>query len=73
MGLWTAQVSAEQKQFTWLGELGYDFLSNQFESAADTKEHTGLLRLNAAGFLYQPVDPYAPRPAGWRRRHCVVR
>ena len=54
MCLWSGQIYAEQKQFNWLGELGYDFLSNQFESAADTKEHTGLLRLNAAGYLYQP-------------------
>ena len=54
MSLWTGQVSAKQKQFTWLGEIGYDFLSNKFESAADTKEHTGLLRLNAAGYLYKP-------------------
>lgn len=54
MGLWTADVCAEQKQFNWLGEIGYDFLSNRFESAADTIEHTGILRLNTAGYLYQP-------------------
>jgi len=54
LGLWAADVCAEQKQFNWLGELGYDFLSNRFESAPDTTEHTGLLRLNAAGYLYQP-------------------
>jgi hypothetical protein len=47
-------VYAEQSQFNWLGELGYDFLSNQFESAADTKEHSGLLRLTTTGYLYQP-------------------
>ncbi len=54
LGLWAADVCAQQKQFNWLGEVGYDFLSNRFESAADTTEHTGLLRLNTAGYLYQP-------------------
>jgi len=46
--------SAEQRQFNWWGELGYDFLSNQFESADDRIEHTGLFRLNGAGYLFEP-------------------
>ncbi|MBN4063249.1 hypothetical protein JYT79_00555 [Cardiobacterium sp. AH-315-I02] len=54
MSLSAVQLNAQQKQFSWQGELGYDFLSNQFESGADITEHTGLLRLDAAGFLYQP-------------------
>ena len=54
MCLWIVPAYAEQAQFNWLGEVGYDFLSNQFESAADTKEHTGLLRLSTFGYLYQP-------------------
>lgn len=49
-----AQAYAEPSQFHWFGELGYDFLSNQFESATSTKEHSGLLRLSTAGYLYQP-------------------
>ena len=47
-------VFAQQRQFNWWGELGYDFLSNQFESGNDRLENTGLLRLNAAGFIHKP-------------------
>ena len=54
MLLFIGGVYAEQRQFNWWGELGYDFLSNQFESADDRIEHTGLLRLNAAGYLHEP-------------------
>lgn len=54
MCLWMRQAFAEQAQFNWLGEVGYDFLSNQFESATDTKEHSVLLRLNTVGYLYRP-------------------
>jgi hypothetical protein len=45
---------AQQGPFTWWGELGYDFLSNQFESANDRIDHTGLLQLNTAGFIHKP-------------------
>ena len=54
MLLLTGGSHAEQRQFNWWGELGYDFLSNQFESADDRIEHTGLFRLNAAGYLFEP-------------------
>ena len=54
MLLFTGGADAEQRQFNWWGELGYDFLSNQFESAADRIEHSGLLRLNGAGYLHEP-------------------
>lgn len=54
MLLFTGGSVAQQRQFNWWGELGYDFLSNQFESADDRIEHTGLLRLNAAGYIHQP-------------------
>ena len=45
---------ARQAPFAWWGELGYDFLSNQFESAEDRIEHTGLLQLNTAGYIHEP-------------------
>ena len=54
MLLFSGGSLAQQRQFNWWGELGYDFLSNQFESGDDRIEHTGLLRLNAAGFIHQP-------------------
>ena len=54
MLLYTSGSFAQQRAFNWWGELGYDFLSNQFESGQDRIEHTGLLRLNAAGFIHQP-------------------
>ena len=54
MLLCSGGASAEQRQFNWWGELGYDFLSNQFESADDRLEHTGLFRLNASGYLFEP-------------------
>ena len=54
MLMYTGSCFAQQRQFNWWGELGYDFLSNQFESGNDRLEHTGLLRLNAAGFIHQP-------------------
>ena len=54
MLLFTGDVHAERKQLSWWGELGYDFLSNRFESADDRLEHTGLLRLNAAGYIHEP-------------------
>lgn len=54
MLLITVDCFAQQRPFNWWGELGYDFLSNQFESGVDRVEHTGLLRLNAAGFIHQP-------------------
>ena len=54
MLLFTGDLRAQDRKYRWWGELGYDFLSNQFESAEDRIEHTGLLRLNAAGFLYEP-------------------
>jgi hypothetical protein len=47
-------LNAQQKQFNWRGELGYDFLSTRFNSDASTTEHLALLNLNAAGYLYQP-------------------
>ena len=52
--LFTDGAHADRKQFSWWGELGYDFLSNRFESADDRLEHSGLLRLNGAGFLHEP-------------------
>ena len=52
--LCTGNALAEQRQFNWWGELGYDFLSNQFESADDRIEHTGLVRLNGSGYLHEP-------------------
>lgn len=54
MLMFTGGSFAQQRAFNWWGELGYDFLSNQFESANDRIEHTGLLRLNAAGYLHEP-------------------
>lgn len=54
LSLLASHVNAEQDQFVWTGELGYDFLLNQFESSADTKENTGLLRLNTTGYLFEP-------------------
>ena len=45
---------AQQRPFSWWGELGYDFLSNQFESGDDRIEHTGLFRINATGFVHEP-------------------
>ena len=45
---------AQQGPFTWWGELGYDFLSNQFESADDRVEHIGSLQLNTAGYIHEP-------------------
>jgi len=54
MLLFTGGCLAQQRQFNWWGELGYDFLSSQFESGQDRTEHTGLLRLNTAGYIYQP-------------------
>ena len=52
--LFTEGAYAQQRQFNWWGELGYDFLSNQFESGADRIENTGLLNLNAAGYIHRP-------------------
>ena len=54
MLLLTSDLHAQDRKYRWWGELGYDFLSNQFESAEDRIEHTGLLRLNAAGFIHEP-------------------
>ena len=54
MLLFTGGCIAQQRPFNWWGELGYDFLSNQFESGQDRIEQTGLLRLNAAGYIHQP-------------------
>lgn len=54
MCLYTNSADAKQTSFNWWGELGYDFLVNQFESAADTREQSGILRLNTSGYLYQP-------------------
>ncbi len=45
---------AQQKQFNWRGELGYDFISTRYDTAGNTTEHLGLLKLNAGGYLYQP-------------------
>lgn len=47
-------LRADNLPFNWWGEFGYDFLSNKFESGNDITEHTGLLRLNASGYIYQP-------------------
>ena len=54
MLLYSGGSFAQQRPFNWWGELGYDFISQQFESANDRIEHTGLLRLNAAGFIHEP-------------------
>lgn len=54
MLLLTHGALAQERPLNWWGELGYDFLSHQFESADDRIEHTGLFRLNASGYIYQP-------------------
>jgi hypothetical protein len=54
MLLFTGGAFAQQRQFNWWGELGYDFLSHQFESSDDRIEHTALVRLNGAGYLHEP-------------------
>ena len=52
--LFAGSAFAQQRPFAWWGELGYDFLSNQFESGDDRIEHTGLFRINATGFIHEP-------------------
>ena len=49
-----AASGAIAQPFRWWGEFGYDFLSNQFESANDRIDHNGLLQLNTAGFIHEP-------------------
>jgi hypothetical protein len=70
MLLFTGDCFAQQRQFNWWGELGYDFLSNQFESGEDRIEHTGLLRLNAAGFIHQPWLATVEGGLGMYLRHA---